>query len=393
MRYRRFGRTELPMPVFSCGGMRYQQKWQEIPWSEVTAENQTNLEATIQRAQEVGITHVETARGYGSSEMQLGRILPKLPRDRLIVQTKLHPTEDPREFLKTFDKSYNYLQLDTIDLLGIHGINTPERLHQALRPGGCVDTAYTLVAQGKVRFVGFSTHGPLDIILETIQSGRFDYINLHWYYINQDNWPAIAAAKQQDMGVFIISPSDKGGRLYDPPPKLMELCRPLSPMAFNDLFCLSHPEVHTLSLGAAKPSNFDEHLSVLPLLDKADAILPDILARLKNEAIATLGEDWVKTWRVGLPSPEHTPGNINIPTILWLYNLARAFDMVEFARGRYNLLSRGSHWFPGNKAQEISDRELAACLEKSPNRDRIPHFLREAHELLDGEAVKRLSQS
>ena len=61
----------------------------------------------------------------------------------------------------------------------------------------------------------------------------FDYVNLHWYYINQDNWPAILDAQRHDMGVFIISPSDKGGHLYNPPERLIELCHPLSPMVFQ----------------------------------------------------------------------------------------------------------------------------------------------------------------
>ena len=43
------------------------------------------------------------------------------------------------------------------------------------------------------------------------------------------------------MGVFIISPNDKGGKLYEPPPKLTELCAPLTPMQFNDLYCLARP--------------------------------------------------------------------------------------------------------------------------------------------------------
>ena len=34
MKYRRFGRTELQMPVISCGGMRYQFKWQSLPEGE-----------------------------------------------------------------------------------------------------------------------------------------------------------------------------------------------------------------------------------------------------------------------------------------------------------------------------------------------------------------------
>ena len=47
--------------------MRYQHKWNDIPWSEVPKEGQANLEATIHRAVELGINHIETARGYGSS--------------------------------------------------------------------------------------------------------------------------------------------------------------------------------------------------------------------------------------------------------------------------------------------------------------------------------------
>ena len=98
MKYRRFGRTELEMPVFSCGGMRYQHKWQDVPEKEIPEDNQRNLEATIKRSLEVGINHVETARGYGTSEMQLGKVLPKLPREKLIIQTKVSPKEDPKEF-------------------------------------------------------------------------------------------------------------------------------------------------------------------------------------------------------------------------------------------------------------------------------------------------------
>ena len=48
MQYRRFGRTELSLPVFSCGGMRYQFQWQDVPMSQIPDENQGNLEAIIE---------------------------------------------------------------------------------------------------------------------------------------------------------------------------------------------------------------------------------------------------------------------------------------------------------------------------------------------------------
>ncbi|MFN6561470.1 MAG: aldo/keto reductase [Nostoc sp. ChiSLP01] len=392
MLYRRFGRTELQMPVFSCGGMRYQFKWEDVPEWEIPAKNQANLEATIKKALAVGINHIETARGYGTSEMQLGRILPKLPREKLIVQTKVGPKEDAKEFRENFDKSLKYLQLDYVELLGLHGINTPELLDYSIRPGGCLDVVRQLQAEGKVRFVGFSTHGPTDVIVQAINTNQFDYVNLHWYYINQWNWAAIEAAKRHDMGVFIISPSDKGGLLYQPPQKLVNLCAPLSPIVFNDLFCLSHPEVHTLSLGAAKPEDFDEHLKTLELIDRASEILPPILARLEAEAIATLGEDWVKTWQNNLPTFDKTPGEINIRVILWLWNLAIAYDLVDYGKMRYNLLGNASHWFPGNKSDRLNELDLRQCLATSPHADKIPRILQKAHQLLAGEEVKRLSQ-
>ncbi|MCH7759343.1 aldo/keto reductase [Patescibacteria group bacterium] len=185
MRYRRFGKTELSMPVLTCGGMRYQQQWKDCPFGEIDLKKQANLEATVQRAFELGINHFETARGYGTSEMQLGKVLPKLPRDEIIVQTKIGPKDNAKDFLKDFETSMDYLQLDKVDLLGLHGINTPELLEYSLRPGGCLEAAEKLRAQGRVDFIGFSTHGRTEIIIEAIESDRFDYVNLHWYYIFQ----------------------------------------------------------------------------------------------------------------------------------------------------------------------------------------------------------------
>ena len=52
--------------------MRFQQSWTDLPAGEITAESQVNLEATLQRAVDRGLHHVETARHYGSSERQLG---------------------------------------------------------------------------------------------------------------------------------------------------------------------------------------------------------------------------------------------------------------------------------------------------------------------------------
>ena len=393
MKYRRFGRTDLQMPVFSCGGMRYQHKWDDVPPKEVPEDGQRNLEATILRALELGINHIETARGYGSSEMQLGWILPKLPRDKMIVQTKVSPVADAREFRETFETSLRYLKLDHVDLLSLHGINNAELLDWSLRPGGCLDAARKLQREGRCRFIGFATHATTDVILRAIASDAFDYVNLHWYFVNDFNWRAVEAAAARDMGVFIISPTDKGGMLQQPVAKMQALCAPLSPMQFNDLYCLARPQVHTLSIGAARPSDFDEHVAALADYERAGEVVAPIEARLRDEMRSAHGDAWWKSlWR-DFPNYTDVPGEVNLQEILRLWSFAKALDLTEWAKMRYNLMGNAGHWFPGANAAQFDGEKIRAALDGNPFAERIPAILAEAHSQLHGEQQKRLSES
>ncbi|HVM62069.1 MAG TPA: aldo/keto reductase [Verrucomicrobiae bacterium] len=395
MKYRRFGRTNLQIPVISCGGMRYQHSWKDEDSGSVTAEGQANLEATIERALDLGINHIETARGYGTSEVQLGRILPRLPRGKMIVQTKVTPRADTKEFLATFEQSMSNLRLDYVDFLGIHGINNEELLDFTLRRGGCLEASRKLQKDGRVRFIGFSTHAVPRVITRAVESDEFDYVNLHWYFVNPLNWSSVLAATKRDMGVFIISPNDKGGMLQNRPTKMAQLCAPLTPMQFNDLYCLARPEVHTLSCGASRPTDFDEHLEALKFYDRAAETVALIEQRLRAEMERELGADWCARWTEGLPEFTEAPNQVNIIEIARLWMYAKSLGLVEWGKMRYNLLSgNGGHWFPGEMANKLADeRQLLTAVAKSPFAARIPQVLRDAHEMLYAEPKKRLSQS
>lgn len=390
---KRFGRTEIQMPVLTCGGMRFQPGWVDLPPEKIDRAIQENLEEIVHYALDQGINHIETARGYGPSEMQLGWVLPKIDRDRFRVQTKIGVKETAEEFLEVFETSMKYLQLEHVDFLSIHGINLPEHIDACVRKGGCLDAVRQLQKEGRVRFCGFSTHAGPEVVIPACETGEFDYVNLHWYFIyDQLHWPMVEAASKMDMGVFIISPNDKGGMLYNPTEKMSKLCDPLTPMQWNGLYCLARPEVHTLSIGVSKPSDFDQHIEAVSTYWN-DPLVTDIERRISRSLEADLGVEWMKHWNKGIPHYIDAPGNINVREILRLWTFSKGLGLEEFAKMRYNLLGNAEHWFPGMQAVDVDIHDWS-CLSKSPFAEQIPGIMKESHRLFHVEKeIKRLSES
>ena len=100
---RRFGRTELQMPVFSVGGMRQQQMWRGLPEpgtsagaegfrtpenfhvTDISAACQANFEAIIEAAMARGLNHFET-----------GELPLALPLHPIPPAAPPHPAPAPR---------------------------------------------------------------------------------------------------------------------------------------------------------------------------------------------------------------------------------------------------------------------------------------------------------
>jgi hypothetical protein len=374
MRYRRFGKTNLFLSVFSLGTMR-------------CLASESTLQQTLQQAIALGINHIETARGYGKSEQYLGRALKaELPvsREQLYVTTKLPPTTDTAQMRQWIEQSLTNLQLDYIDCLAIHGINTGEHLGWVTQEKGCLPAIREAMSEGKIRHLGFSTHGSLELILAAINTDLFEFVNLHYYYFFQRHKRAIALAHQKDMGVFIISPADKGGRLYTPPETLNQVCKPFSPLELNYRFLLGDRRITTLSIGPANPEELIEPLKVSDRDYPLTASEITALERLEARQVQTLGTDRCGQCDRCLPCPE----KINIPEVLRLRNLAVAYDMTDFGQYRYRMFENAGHWFPGNKASRCT--ECGECLPRCPEQLDIPRLLLDTHQRLNGSPRRRL---
>jgi uncharacterized protein len=374
MLYRRFGKTNLSLSVFSLGTMRY-------------LTDAENAFKTIEQALALGINHIETARGYGKSEEYFGLAMKAgLPvtRTKLHITTKIPPTDDADTMRRYIDESLGRLKLDYLDCLGIHGLNTWEQWEWVKAKNGCMKAVWEAVADGRVRHVGFSTHGSLEIIKAAINSDFFEFVNLHYYYFFQRNAPAIQLAAEKDMGVFIISPADKGGKLYEPPENLQNLCHPFSPLELNYRFLLSDSRITTLSVGAASPEELIEPLRFADRVGNLTKSEIAVFERLENHQKVTLATEKCSQCYECLPCPE----NIHIPEVLRLRNLAVAYDMSDYGQYRYAMFENAGHWFPGMKGNRCTD--CGDCLPKCPEKLDIPVLLKDTHERLKGRSGRRL---
>ena len=374
MEYRRFGKTEEKISVITLGGMRFKHGWTP-PRNHLPKDSIENCISTTRMALDLGINHIETAHGYIKSELLFGHALKELgvPRNQFKIMTKGAPMSGD-ETRRLIEEQLKALNLDYIDFYGWHGINNKELLKVAVEKNGPVETLYQLKNEGLIRHIGFSTHGPLSIIMEAMRTNLFSFINLHYYYFFQHNLPAVKLAGEMDMGVFIISPNEKGGMLFKPSEKVKNLCTPITPIAFNGRFCLSHSEITTLSMGMHEPKHFSQNLTIL----NGGNYLNSGLSKVKNAMDTPLEKitDLCTLCNECLPCPE----NINIPEVLRFRNLNEGYDMLDYGRFRYNMFEGQGHWFPGTFAFHCT--ECGDCLPRCPEDLNIPKLLMETHKKL-----------
>ena len=370
MEYRRFGKTEKNLSVITLGGMRFKHGWEE-PREVIPEETLEQCREVVQLAFDAGINHIESAWGYRKSETVYGKVLNEelnIPRSSYHLMTKGH-TMNNSEMRRMVEAQLKALQTDYLDFYGWHGMNNEELRQKACATNGPVEELHKMKEEGLIRHVGFSTHAPRETIIKAIETGLFEFVNLHYYYFNQRNEEAVAKAREHDMGVFIISPNDKGGQLFNAPQKVKKATESLTPIQWNAQFCLKNPGVNTLSFGLTEASHFKEMKGIFPLqwTDTEERIKQKLENYLKDDPYS--GYDGFDL--------QVDPSGINIPEVLRLRTLWKCYDMNEYGRYRYKVFANNSHWLPGKFATKENINKID--LERVPENIPLKKMLSEAH--------------
>ncbi len=247
--YRRLGRTQASVSDISLGSARISPE--------------RGGEELARAAIDRGVNYFDTSPDYSAtgSEIALGRAM-KGQRDRMFVATKfctprgdLPAGSSVEQYVQVVEDSLRRLQTDRVDLVHVHSVNSIERLldpnlHEAFE---------RLEAQGKARFLGFSSHTPnLEQVATTaLDDGRFDVMMLAYHH---GAWPRlkeiVRRAAAQDVGVVAMK-TLKGARHHGLLDSRAE-ADSYTQGAFK--WVLSDPSVSCLVVSFFEPAHLDEYL-------------------------------------------------------------------------------------------------------------------------------------
>jgi uncharacterized protein len=188
----RLGKTGLEVSRVGFGG---------IPIQRLTENEAVKV---VQRCLDLGVTFIDTANGYTTSEERIGKAIAGR-REQVIIATK-SGGKDKQTALEHLELSLQRLNTDYLDLWQFHGVSTFEAYEQILGPGGAMEAAREALEAGKVRHIGITSHS-IDVALKAVPSGLFETVQFPFNVITKEpSDELVPLAKEHDVGFIAMKP-------------------------------------------------------------------------------------------------------------------------------------------------------------------------------------------
>ena len=137
---------------------------------------QEKADATLELIMQAGINHIDTAAGYGESELRLASFLQD-HRNDVFLATKARE-RDGDGARQSIERSLERMQVEQVDLIQFHNLAQDEDWEIAMGPGGCLEAAIKARDEGLVRFIGVTGHGTRIAEMHLKSLDRFDFASV-----------------------------------------------------------------------------------------------------------------------------------------------------------------------------------------------------------------------
>ncbi len=219
-----------------------------------------------------GINYFDTAQPYhgGMSEVVLGEALSRHRREDFYLATKfpghqIFSEYNPKE---VFEEQLKKCRVDYFDFYLLHNVYEHSMGVYTDPKWGIIDYFVEQKKQGKIRHLGFSTHGSVETMRAflDIAGEHMDFCQIQLNYLDwtlQDAKAKYELLKAYNLPIFVMEPV-RGGKLASLPEEEMEKLRRHRPNADAVEWCFRFletlPRVNLVLSGMSNMAQLEDNL-------------------------------------------------------------------------------------------------------------------------------------
>ncbi len=334
MNYREYKKDGTKVSLLGFGGMRFPQTDGKI--------DREASQKLIDRAFEAGVNYYDTAYMYhgGESEVFFGQAMAKYPRDSFMLADKMPMwmAEKPEDVDRIFNDQLSRCKTDYFDFYLLHSVN--DDVYSKFKQFGAYEVLDGYRKSGKVRRLGFSFHGSIELLECILNDGyEWDFVQIQ---LNYFDWSYQNAEKQYEIITShglqcIIMEPVRGGSLVSVTDKADEMLRSLRPdrsiPSWAMRFAASLDGVLTVLSGMSDFNALEDNIASLSdenLFEESD-----------REAVFKAAKMLIEAKTVpctGCKYCDECPQGIAIPELFSMFNNARLNGDNDGMRRRYGAL-------------------------------------------------------
>jgi uncharacterized protein len=183
------GRTDMMVSRIGLGG---------IPIQRVSEQDAVTV---VEKCLDLGITFIDTANGYSTSEERIGKAISGRRQDLVVATKSLARTPD--DLRAHLDLSLNRLGVDYIDLYQFHHVSDFKTLDLVV---GLLPTLEKARKAGIIRHIGISSH-QLDTAKKAVETGLFETVMVPFNFMTPEvATELLPLCRKHDVGFIAMKP-------------------------------------------------------------------------------------------------------------------------------------------------------------------------------------------